>query len=136
MSNLIATNYRASATGYLPHLISPEIPENPGSTAASQTSTKGSATFCNLSGTGVVSFTPAAVPPVGAIKEFYQKAAAVANIQALTNCVFVQGPTNTPIATQVQLGTAITQYAKFQYIGLNASGLQMYRLLSTNGTVS
>jgi len=138
MSNLIASNYRATSSGYLPNLISPEIIENAASTVASpQSATKGGATFCNLTSTGIVAFTPAVVPPIGAIKDFYQKSGgAQAAIQATNNCVFVQGPTNTLIATQVLLTTAYTQYARFQYIGLNTSGLQMYRLLSTTGTPS
>ena len=137
MSNLIATNYTASSTGYLPQLISPEIPENSVSTVSTpQSATKGSSTFCNLSSSGIVNFTPAVVPPLGAIKEFYQKSTgAIAGVKPLTNCVFVQGPANTPIV-QVLFAAVPTQYARFQYIGLNAGGFQAYRLLATNGTVS
>jgi len=137
MSNLTATNYRASATGFLPQLYSPEIIETLAPAGTTASSTKGSATnvsFATAAAAGTLTFTPAVTPPVGAIKEFYNTAAFQATITPGTNVALISG-SGTVINTIV-LANVVTQFAKLQYTGLNGSGKLVYRLISSNGTTT
>ena len=140
MSQLQASNYKATATGYLPMLKSLDVPEIPGSAAASQTTTNLATTTCLLSAAGAVTFSPSVVPPIGAIKKFLQGAAFNATITPdPAKAIFVKGPNNVALATNVvlaALASGVVQTASYQYIGLTSAGLQQYRLIETNSTSS
>ena len=144
MSNLIATNYRASATGFLPSLQSNEAIETLTTSATSTpslASVKGGLTTVASTGTAAgitpVTFTPAVIPAIGAIKEFIQMSTTATNVCAITpnaaSVVFIKGA-STSVAT-VTLDVVLSQFARFQFIGVNGSGKLVYRLLATNGTV-
>lgn len=132
MSLLQASTYKPTATGYLPMLKSLDVPEVLAS-AASNATTSLATTVCLTSAPAPCTFTPAVVPPIGAVKKFVQGGATNAvTITAGGNAIFVKGPNNVGLAAQVVLGAALTQYAVYQFVGINASGLQMYRLIETN----
>jgi len=144
MSNLIASNYRATSTGFLPSLQSNEAIETLTTSltvSPALTSVKGGLTTVASTGTAAgvtpVTFNPAAIPPIGAIKEFIQMSTTATNVCAITpnptTVVFIKG-SSTSVAT-VTLDVVLSQFARFQYVGVNGSGKLVYRLVSTNGTV-
>ena len=132
MSNLIATNYRASATGYLPALNSSDNTETVstgGSAGAPGAVSNG--TTLTTTAIGSLYFNPTVTPPVGAIKNFVT-GTGTTTVYPGTGVTFIQGS-----ATAVNTIVMPTlNRCQLQFVGVNGSGNEVYRLINYTGAVT
>ena len=135
MSNLIASNYRSSATGYLPALNPIDTIESvstggslsvPG--AVSNGTTLATTAISNLY------FNPTFTPPVGALKNFVT-GTGTSVVYPATGVTFIQG--NSTPATAVNTITMLTaNRCQLQFVGVNGSGNEVYRVIHYTGGVT
>jgi len=132
MSNLIASNYHPSATGYLPALNPVDTTESvsTGGSAGAPGAVSNGTTLTTVA-IATLYFNPTFTPPVGAIKNFVT-GTGTSVVYPATGVTFIQGP-----STAVNTITMLTaNRCQLQFIGVNGSGNEVYRVINYTGGVT